>query len=112
MNETEETTRPRPVAVPRSKLHDSRSFSLAELMVALGVTLMIMAVSARMLSMTLSVRARENQRTEAISDVERVRIVASVMLPALGSAGQAGYQPATRMRVQSEVTLRNRMLAK
>ena len=227
MNQTQTTTRPRPADVPRSKAHDCRGFSLAELMVALGVTLMIMAVSARMLSMTLSVRARENQRTEAVSDVqralqamsreignaglglksnglisyaattdepakirvrsnlnpfppdgdadtddtdedvvfilvndatvkparryikrldvstkratlladridelqfeylnddgtaaataadaERVRIVASVMLPALGSAGQAGYQPATRMSLQSEVTLRNRMLSK
>jgi prepilin-type N-terminal cleavage/methylation domain-containing protein len=46
-------------------------FSLIELMVALGVTLVIMVVASRMLAMTMAVRARENQRAEAIADVQR-----------------------------------------
>lgn len=46
-------------------------FSLMELLIALGVTLVIMVVSGRMLSMTMAVRARENQRTEAVADVQR-----------------------------------------
>ena len=224
MTQTQTAKRTRPAAGPRSKAQDSRGFSLIELLVALGVTLVIMAVSARMLSMTMNVRARENQRTEAVSDVqrvlqtmsreignaglglkgngittypasatelakirvrsnldafmgdtdtgdtdedivftlvddttvdpnqryitrqdvnakkvtmfadridalqfdfmkqdgtaaaaadaERVRITATVMLPAVGAAGQAGFQPPTRMRLQSEVTLRNRLLTK
>jgi prepilin-type N-terminal cleavage/methylation domain-containing protein len=46
-------------------------FSLIELMVALGVTLVIMAVSARLLAMSMFVRQRENQRSEAVADVQR-----------------------------------------
>lgn len=46
-------------------------FSLIELMVALGVTLVIMAVASRMLAQTMAVRARENQRSEAVSDAQR-----------------------------------------
>jgi prepilin-type N-terminal cleavage/methylation domain-containing protein len=46
-------------------------FTLIELMVALGVTLVIMVVASRMLAMSLAVRARENQRAEAVADVQR-----------------------------------------
>lgn len=46
-------------------------FSLIELMVALGVTLVIMVIASRMLAMSMAVRARENQRSEAIADVQR-----------------------------------------
>src|ERR1044072_5076101 len=46
-------------------------FSLIELMVALGVTLVIMAVASQLLAMSMFVRQRENQRSEAIADVQR-----------------------------------------
>ncbi|MFL6254924.1 MAG: type II secretion system protein J [Pyrinomonadaceae bacterium] len=46
-------------------------FSLIELMVAIGVTLIIMVVASRLLSMSMIVRQRENQRAEAVSDVQR-----------------------------------------
>ena len=46
-------------------------FSLIELMVALGVTLVIMVIASRMLAMTMAVRTRENQRSEAIADAQR-----------------------------------------
>jgi prepilin-type N-terminal cleavage/methylation domain-containing protein len=46
-------------------------FSLMELMVALGVTLVIMVIASRMLSMSMAVRTRENQRSEAVADVQR-----------------------------------------
>ncbi|MCA1618153.1 MAG: prepilin-type N-terminal cleavage/methylation domain-containing protein [Acidobacteria bacterium] len=46
-------------------------FSLIELMVALGVTLVIMVIASRMLSMSMAVRTRENQRSEAVADVQR-----------------------------------------
>ena len=46
-------------------------FSLIELMVALGVTLVIMVIATRLLSMSMFVRQRENQRSEAVADVQR-----------------------------------------
>jgi len=46
-------------------------FSLIELMVALGVTLVIMVIASRMLAMTMAVRQRENQRSEAVADTQR-----------------------------------------
>jgi prepilin-type N-terminal cleavage/methylation domain-containing protein len=46
-------------------------FSLIELMVAIGVTLIIMVVASRLLSMSMIVRQRENQRSEAVADVQR-----------------------------------------
>src|SRR5215216_1465047 len=46
-------------------------FSLIELMVALGVTLVIMVIATRLLAMSMFVRQRENQRAEAVADVQR-----------------------------------------
>jgi type II secretory pathway pseudopilin PulG len=46
-------------------------FSLIELMVGLGVTLVIMVVASQLLAMSLFVRQRENQRSEAVADVQR-----------------------------------------
>ena len=46
-------------------------FSLVELMIALSVTLVIMVIASRMLAMTMAVRTRENQRSEAIADTQR-----------------------------------------
>ena len=49
----------------------SAGFSLIELIIALGVTLVIMVISAQLLAASLNVRARENARVEAIADVQR-----------------------------------------
>src|SRR5215216_1058871 len=46
-------------------------FSLIELMVALGVTMVIMVIASQLLSMSMFVRQRENQRSEAVADVQR-----------------------------------------
>jgi type II secretory pathway pseudopilin PulG len=46
-------------------------FSLLELVVALGVTLVIMVIASKMLAMSMFVRQRENQRSEAVADVQR-----------------------------------------
>ncbi|HEX7314307.1 MAG TPA: type II secretion system protein [Pyrinomonadaceae bacterium] len=48
-----------------------RGFSLIELMVALGVTLIIMVVASKLLAMSMFVRQRERQRSEAVADVQR-----------------------------------------
>lgn len=46
-------------------------FSLIELLVALGVTLVIMVIASRLLAMSMYVRQREHQRSEAVADVQR-----------------------------------------
>jgi prepilin-type N-terminal cleavage/methylation domain-containing protein len=46
-------------------------FSLIELMVALGVTLVIMVIASQLLAMSMFVRRRETQRSEAVADVQR-----------------------------------------
>lgn len=46
-------------------------FSLIELVVAIGVTLVIMVIASRLLSMSMLVRQRENQRSEAVADTQR-----------------------------------------
>lgn len=83
-------------------------FSLVELMVALGVTLVIMVVAGRMLAMSMSVRTRENARIEAISDVQRAL---QVMTREIGNAGLGlstnGIHPtdsnASQIRVRSNI---------
>lgn len=55
----------------RDREDGAAGFSLMELMVAMAVTLTIMVVAGRMLAMTMNVRTRENQRTEAIADAQR-----------------------------------------
>ncbi len=70
----------------RTKLNRraSAGFSLIELMVALGVTMVIMVISAQMLASSLSVRTRENTRVEALSDVQRAL---QTMSREIGNAG-------------------------
>jgi type II secretory pathway pseudopilin PulG len=68
----------------RKQANDNRGFSLIELMVALGVTMVIMVVAGRMLAMSLNVRMRENQRSEAIADVQRSL---QAMTREIGNAG-------------------------
>ena len=83
-------------------------FSLIELMVALGVTLVIMVVAGRMLAMSMSVRTRENARIEAIGDVQRAL---QVMTREIGNAGLGlsnnGIHPtdsnASQLRVRSNL---------
>jgi prepilin-type N-terminal cleavage/methylation domain-containing protein len=68
----------------RNGKNGSAGFSLIELMVALGVTLVIMAISAQMLASSMRVRTRENSRIEAIGDVQRAL---QVMTREIGNAG-------------------------
>lgn len=55
----------------RGSRKNEAGFSLIELMVALGVTLVIMVIASKMLAMSMFVRQRENQRSEAVADVQR-----------------------------------------
>ena len=69
---------------PGTETGGEAGFSLIELMVAMGVTLTIMAVAGQMLAMTMNVRTRENQRTEAIADAQRAL---QAMTRDIGNAG-------------------------
>lgn len=55
----------------RGRRGGEAGFSLIELMVALGVTLVIMVIATRLLAMSMYVRQRENQRAEAVADTQR-----------------------------------------
>ena len=68
----------------KARRRSSAGFSLIELMVALGVTMVIMVISARMLATSLGVRTRENTRVEALADVQRAL---QTMSREIGNAG-------------------------
>lgn len=70
--------------VTRNRAGSAAGFSLIELMVALGVTLIITVIAAQLLAQSLNVRARENVRNEAIADVQRAL---QVMTREIGNAG-------------------------
>jgi Tfp pilus assembly protein PilW len=50
---------------------DEAGFSLAELMIAMGVTLALMSIAAALLAAAFNSRTRENQRADAVADVQR-----------------------------------------
>ena len=50
---------------------DESGFSLIELMIAMGVTLIIMAAAATLLASSFRTRTRENQKSDALADAQR-----------------------------------------
>jgi prepilin-type N-terminal cleavage/methylation domain-containing protein len=48
-----------------------QGFSLAELMIAVSVVLVVMGITSGLLSSAFNVRARENQRSDALADSQR-----------------------------------------
>jgi type II secretory pathway pseudopilin PulG len=46
-------------------------FSLLELVVAMGITILLMGLASALLAGSFSMRARENQKTEALADAQR-----------------------------------------
>ena len=61
-----------------------QGFSLLELMIALTVTLIIMAAATTLLATSLRTRTRENKRSEALNDAERAL---SMMSREIGNSG-------------------------
>jgi Tfp pilus assembly protein PilW len=49
----------------------SEGFSLAELIVAMAITLAVMAMASTLIASAFRIRARENQKTDALADVQR-----------------------------------------
>jgi prepilin-type N-terminal cleavage/methylation domain-containing protein len=51
--------------------NDSRGFSLIELVIAMTVTLVIMGAATTLIAGALRIRARENQKSDALADAQR-----------------------------------------
>jgi type II secretory pathway pseudopilin PulG len=56
---------------PNFNRNNAAGFSLIELMIAMGTTLVVMGIAATLLASSFSVRARENRRSDGIADVQR-----------------------------------------
>src|ERR671927_210429 len=51
--------------------HRSGGFSLIELLIAMAITMTLMTAAATLLANALRVRSRENQKSDALADVQR-----------------------------------------
>lgn len=58
-------------ATTQLKTEDAAGFSLIELMIAMTITLILMAAASTLLATSLSTRTRENQRSDAQSAAQR-----------------------------------------
>jgi type II secretory pathway pseudopilin PulG len=56
---------------PTNSRHREAGFTIAELMIAMTVTLVMVGLVGALLAGSFSVRTRENQRTEALADTQR-----------------------------------------
>jgi prepilin-type N-terminal cleavage/methylation domain-containing protein len=54
-----------------SGISNAAGFSLIELLIAMTITLALMAAASSLLAGSLNVRSRENQKTEALADAQR-----------------------------------------
>src|SRR6266542_6353707 len=52
-------------------VRNSAGFSLFELLIAMTITLAVMAITSGLLVSAFNVRARENQRSDALADAQR-----------------------------------------
>jgi Tfp pilus assembly protein PilW len=50
---------------------NENGFSLFELVIAMGVTMVVMVIASSLIAMSFKVRARENRRSEALQDAQR-----------------------------------------
>ena len=67
-----------------SKFSPAAGFSLLELLIAMAVTLIMMAAASALLAGSFNVRARQNQQTEALADAQRAL---NIMTREIGNAG-------------------------
>jgi type II secretory pathway pseudopilin PulG len=56
---------------PSNTKHSEAGFTIAELIVAMTVTLVMIGLTSALLAGSFSIRTRENQRTEALADTQR-----------------------------------------
>ena len=50
---------------------NNKGFSLFELMIAMAITLVVMAITSTLLVSAFNIRSRENQRSDALADAQR-----------------------------------------
>lgn len=67
-------------------------FSLAELIIGMGVTLLILSVASTLLAQSFSIRLREDRRSDALADVQRA---INVMTREIANSGMALPDPLT-----------------
>ena len=85
-----------------------RGFSILELMIAITVTLIVMAAATTLLAASLRTRTRENKRSEALTDAQRAL---SMMSREIGNSGYgldgngiaANDSDATSIRVRANL---------
>ena len=51
--------------------HKAKGFSLIELLIAMTITIVVMAAATTLIARSLKVRARENRRSDALADAQR-----------------------------------------
>ncbi|HYE65803.1 MAG TPA: prepilin-type N-terminal cleavage/methylation domain-containing protein [Pyrinomonadaceae bacterium] len=96
-------------ATTQLKTEDAAGFSLIELMIAMTITLILMAAASTLLATSLSTRTRENQRSDAQSAAQRAlhiisREVANSGFGLNDSNGiVASESNATRIRILTNV---------
>ncbi len=92
------------------KNNSASGFSLLELIIAMTLTLAVMAIASTLLARSLNVRTREDSRTDAIADVQRALNIMSREL-AVGGYGfdqlsnglVAGDSDGSSIRVRSNL---------
>lgn len=57
--------------ISNPRFSTSAGFSLPELLIAMTITLTVMAIASTLLAGSLNIRARENQRIDALADAQR-----------------------------------------
>ncbi len=87
-------------------------FSLVELMIAMTITLILMAAASMLLSNSMRVRRRENQRTDALADAQRAVNIMSRDIANSGFGVDTNQiviadSNATQIRIRANVTNTN-----
>src|SRR3954454_2724434 len=89
-------------------ISDESGFTLLELMMAMGITLVVMVLASTLISQSFNVRSRENRRSEALADAQRAiqsitRDVANAGMGLDYNGLVAGDSTASSIRVRSNL---------
>lgn len=92
----------------RRIVKEQSGFTLLELMIAMGITLVVMVLASTLISQSFNLRSRENRRSEALADAQRA---IQVMTRDVANAGMglnynglvAGDSTANSIRVRTNL---------